>query len=106
MPHHWLFDQASLIIHHGGFGTTAAGLRAGVPSLVIPHIIDQFYWGQRVYQLGVGPQPISRGQLTVPKLFQAISLAQFDVDMRARAYALGQIIRHEADGVTSAVDLI
>src|SRR5512133_1134494 len=51
LPHGWLFEQVSAVIHHGGFGTTAAVLRAGVPGIVIPHVIDQFYWGQRVYEL-------------------------------------------------------
>jgi sterol 3beta-glucosyltransferase len=64
LPHDWLFGQVSAAIHHGGFGTTAAGLRAGVPAIVIPHVIDQFYWGQRVYELGVGPKFIPRGQLS------------------------------------------
>jgi sterol 3beta-glucosyltransferase len=48
LPHGWLFDQVSAVIHHGGFGTTASVLRSGAPGIVIPHVIDQFYWGQRV----------------------------------------------------------
>jgi len=47
IPHDWLLARASGIVHHGGFGTTAAGLRAGIPTLVIPHIIDQFIWGHQ-----------------------------------------------------------
>ena len=58
LPHAWLFEQVSAVIHHGGFGTTAAVLRAGAPGIVIPHVIDQFYWGQQVRELGCGPQPI------------------------------------------------
>lgn len=63
VPHDWLLAHASGLVHHGGFGTTATGFRAGVPSLVIPHIIDQFIWGQKVAELGVGAQPIPRAKL-------------------------------------------
>lgn len=106
MPHSWLFDQVSAVIHHGGFGTTAAVLRAGVPGIVIPHIIDQFYWGMRVNELGTGPKFISRGQLTAQKLCEAITQALSDQKMRQRADNLGSCIREEPDGVKTAVGLI
>jgi UDP:flavonoid glycosyltransferase YjiC (YdhE family) len=103
MPHGWLFDQASAIVHHGGFGTTAAALQAGVPSILIPHVIDQFYWGQRVFELGVSPQFVSRGKLTAENLTAAITLAMEDDDMRSHAAEQGNAIRAEPDGVTAAV---
>jgi sterol 3beta-glucosyltransferase len=103
MPHEWLFNQASMVIHHGGFGTTAATLRAGVPGIVVPHIIDQFYWGQRVFELGVGPKFISRGKLNVQNLSDAVQFIKNDETMREKAGALGRQIREEADGVASAV---
>ena len=106
MPHSWLFDQVSAVIHHGGFGTTAAVLRSGVPGIVVPHIIDQFYWGMRVGELGTGPKFISRGELTVEKLRDAILQSVRDGKMRAKAAALGECIRAEPDGVTTAVRLI
>jgi sterol 3beta-glucosyltransferase len=106
LPHAWLFDQVSAVIHHGGFGTTAAVLRSGVPGIVVPHIIDQFYWGQRVFELGVGPKHIPRSQLGPEKLAQAIAQTQSDPGLRARAAALGECIRTEPDGVTAAVKLI
>jgi UDP:flavonoid glycosyltransferase YjiC (YdhE family) len=106
LPHSWLFDQASMVIHHGGFGTTAAGLRAGVPSIVIPHIIDQFAWGQIVADLGVGPGFITRGKLTAENLASAISQALNDSKIRVRAAQVGQGIRAEPDGVVQAVKLI
>lgn len=106
MPHQWLFDQVDAIVHHGGFGTTAAALRAGVPSIVIPHVIDQFYWGQRVYELGVGPKFISRGELTAEKLAQAIRQTMSEIQMQSKAAELGQAIRAEADGVSLAVQII
>ena len=73
------------MIHHGGFGTTASTLRSGAPGIIVPHIIDQFYWGQRVAELGAGPRPIPRGKLGVDVLRQAITQATQDAGMRQRA---------------------
>jgi sterol 3beta-glucosyltransferase len=106
LPHSWLFEQVGAVIHHGGFGTTAAGLRAGVPAIVIPHVIDQFYWGQRVYELGVGPNFIPRGRLSAEKLAAAISQCRQDDSMRQRAAELGSQIQAEPDGVCTAVEAI
>ena len=106
LPHNWLFTQVSAVIHHGGFGTTAAGLRSGVPSIVIPHIIDQYAWGQTVFDLGVGPKFISRGKLTSENLAHSIALALSDSGIRAKAAQLGKAIRNESDGVMQAVRLI
>ena len=68
LPHSWLLPQCVGLVHHGGFGTTSAGLRAGIPALVIPHIADQFYWGQRLYELGVAVSPIARTKLNTESL--------------------------------------
>jgi sterol 3beta-glucosyltransferase len=106
MPHDWLFGQVAAVVHHGGFGTTAAGLRSGAPGIVIPHIIDQFYWGQRVFELGAGPRFFSRGKMTADRLAQSITLALNDADMRARAATLGAAIRGEPDGVTQSIKFI
>jgi len=54
IPHDWLFPQVTAVVHHGGAGTTAAGFRAGVPTIIIPFIGDQFFWAHRVEKLGVG----------------------------------------------------
>ncbi len=105
VPHDWLLEHASALVHHGGFGTTAAGFRAGIPSLVIPHIIDQFIWGQRVFELGVGPKPISRPKLTVQSLAESLVQMAQDRAMRAKAAKLGENIRVE-HGVESAVRFI
>lgn len=106
LPHQWLFDQVSAVVHHGGFGTTAAVLRAGVPGIVIPHVIDQFYWGQRVFELGVGPKFIARGRLGVRNLQEAIAQALGEEQMRRKAAELGESIRAEPDGVATAVSTI
>ena len=106
MPHDWLFDRVSAVIHHGGFGTTAAGFRSGMPSIVIPHIIDQYYWGQRVFELGVSPNLISCGKLTADNLADAIRQSLTNQTMRAKAAELGDAICREPDGVMGAIKLI
>ncbi len=105
VPHSWLFPQMSAVMHHGGAGTIAAGLRAGVPALITPLAVDQFFWGKRLAELGVGPRPIPQRDLNVEKLTQALQQATQDETMRARAQVLGQAIRAE-DGVQQAVKLI
>ncbi len=105
VPHDWLFPQVSAVVHHGGAGTTAAGLRAGKPSVIVPFIADQPFWGRRVRDLGVGPAPIPQKQLTVAALADAISTTVNDATMRNRAAQLGEAIRAE-DGVARAVEII
>jgi UDP:flavonoid glycosyltransferase YjiC (YdhE family) len=104
-PHDWLFLRVAAVVHHGGAGTTAAGLRAGVPSIVIPFLIDQPFWGKRVHDLGVGPAPIPRSKLTVDRLAQAIHEAVTNKAMRQRAADLGAKIQAE-DGIANAVKII
>ncbi len=105
VPHSWLFPQMAAVVHHGGAGTTAAGLRAGVPSIITPFFGDQPFWGKRVADLGVGPAPIPKKRLTAEKLAQAITEAVNDTRMRQRAAELGSKIRAE-DGVGQAAALI
>jgi sterol 3beta-glucosyltransferase len=105
VPHSWLFSQVAAVVHHGGAGTTAAGLRAGVPSIIIPFFGDQPFWGQRVATLGVGPDPIPRKQLTVERLAQAIQTAVTDRAMIRRAADLGAKIQAE-DGIANAVAIV
>jgi len=105
IPHDWLFARVAAVVHHGGAGTTAAGIRAGVPSLVIPFFGDQFFWGQRVATLGVGPAPIPRKQLTVERLAAALQTMTTDQAMQQRAAQLGAQVQAE-DGVARAVALI
>lgn len=103
-PHDWLFPQMAAVVHHGGAGTTAAGLRAGVPTVIVPHMQDQPYWGQRVYDMGVGPRPIPYGKLTAENLARSITLAVHSQVIRERAKQVGQKIRGE-DGVGQAIEV-
>lgn len=102
VPYDWLFPRISAVVHHGGAGTTAASLRAGLPTVIIPFILDQFFWGKRVFELGAGPRPIPRKSLQAETLATAISVATTDPGMRERASALGVRIRNE-NGVARAV---
>jgi UDP:flavonoid glycosyltransferase YjiC (YdhE family) len=104
-PHDWLFPRVSAVVHHGGAGTTAAGLRAGRPTLVIPFYADQPFWGRRVHALGAGPQPLSPKKLTAGRLAGAIQLTAKDPAMRTRAGAVGEKIRGE-NGVERAAEIV
>lgn len=104
VPHDWLLPRCKMIIHHGGAGTTSAGLRAGIPNVIIPFTADQPFWGRRVYLVGAGPKPILVKKLSVVNLAHAIAEADNHVT-RKRAQVIGQKIRSE-DGARSAVDLI
>ena len=101
-PHDWLFPRMAGVVHHGGAGTTAAGLRAGVPTTVVSHMADQPYWGRRVHELGVGTSLIRRHELTTERLAAAISQMATDTTMQQKAAELGHHIRQE-DGVSNAV---
>lgn len=104
-PHRWLFPRMAAVVHHGGAGTTAAGLRAGAPSVIVPHFADQPFWGRRVQALGVGPEAVPRHKLTADRLAKAIRQAVADEGMQRRAEALAAKIAAE-DGVGTAVGLI
>ena len=90
------------VVHHGGAGTTGAGLRAGVPNIVVPFTADQPFWAARVRALGAGPEPIPLRNLTAETLAAAIDAALHDGAMRARCAALGKKIDAE-NGVDRAV---
>lgn len=104
-PHSWLFPRMAAVVHHGGAGTTAEGLRAGVPTVIVPFVFDQLFWGARIKALGLGPDPIPRKKLTAERLADAISRAVSDDPMRQRARLCGEAIRAE-DGVGGAVDIV
>jgi UDP:flavonoid glycosyltransferase YjiC (YdhE family) len=105
VPHSYLFPRVSAVVHHGGAGTTGAGLRAGKPTVIVPYLSDQPFWGWRVQKLGVGPAPIPRLKLTAEKLAAAITQAVTDEGMVSRAAAMGEKIRSE-DGVGNAVQAV
>jgi sterol 3beta-glucosyltransferase len=105
VPHDWLFPRVAGVVHHGGAGTIAAGLLAGQPSLLVPLGADQFFWGKRIRDLGLGPAPIPRRKLTARRLGAALLELTDDCEARKRAQAFGQILREE-DGVAQAVAVL
>jgi sterol 3beta-glucosyltransferase len=72
-PHDWLLPKCCAVVHHGGAGTVAAGLRFGLPTMVCPFFADQFMWGYFVERAGVGPKAISVNKLTPELLAEALN---------------------------------
>ena len=93
-PHSWLFTQVSAIVHHGGAGTSAAGFRSGVPSIITPFSNDQFAWAARSYDLGVGAHPVPIKKLTVENLVESLRFVDQD-KIRNQAKSLGEKIAQE-----------
>lgn len=103
-PHDWLFPRSSLVIHHGGAGTSHTASRAGVPSVVIPFAGDQFFWADRLTAVGVAPQYVPHTKLDGISLSRLIAFAE-DPDVIQRAKALGNAMAME-DGVSCAVEYV
>ncbi|XP_054786841.1 sterol 3-beta-glucosyltransferase UGT80B1 [Prosopis cineraria] len=101
-PHDWLFPQCSAVVHHGGAGTTATGLKAGCPTTIVPFFGDQFFWGDRIHQIGLGPAPIPISELSVDKLSSAITF-MLQPEVKSKAMNIAMLIENE-DGVAAAVD--
>lgn len=100
-PHDELFRRVKVAVHHGGAGTTGSAVRAGVPSVVVPHFADQFYWGQRLQALGVAPRPVPRAFASERSLARSIGAA-LDPETVSRAAELAARVAPE-DGCGRAV---
>jgi UDP:flavonoid glycosyltransferase YjiC (YdhE family) len=105
IPHEWLFPHMGAVVHHAGAGTTAAGLRAGVPTVAVPLASDQPFWASRLERLGVGPRPIAFGRLSVDALAAAVRAALEHPGYRDQARRVAEAIATE-DGAGQAVDAI
>lgn len=99
-PHDWLFPRCRAVCHHGGAGTTAAGLRAGLPTVIVPFFGDQFFWGRIVADAGAGPEPIPIRRLDVERLTAAFDACRRP-QIRERATELGALLR-ASDGAELA----
>ncbi|MBS2033663.1 glycosyltransferase family 1 protein [bacterium] len=102
--HAWLFPQMAALVHHGGAGTVAAGLRAGKAAVIVPHMGDQPGWGRRLEELGVAPRPLPKRELSAERLAHSMTQA-LDPAVRQRARLLGLQMAQE-DGVEQAVSLL
>ena len=103
--HAWLLPQCKAVVHHGGAGTTGAGLRAGIPNIVVPFAGDQPFWGKRVEALGAGPRPIPVKRLSTQGLSAALQQAVDDANMQKKAARIGEMIQAE-QGVGEMIRLV
>ncbi|XP_031505147.1 sterol 3-beta-glucosyltransferase isoform X3 [Nymphaea colorata] len=116
IPYKWVFSRCSIAVHHGGSGSTAAALSTGIPQILCPFILDQFYWAERMSWLGVAPDPLSRSFLIPDEddhisisqaanaLIQAIRSALSD-EIKTRASEVAQKISKE-DGIGKALRIL
>ncbi|CAM2842385.1 glycosyltransferase [Saccharomonospora xinjiangensis] len=102
VPYHALFPRVSVVVHHGGAGTTGTAVAAGRPQIVCPYVADQPFWGRRMHALGVAPRPIRQSALGPDSLARALDAALTDSSMAAAAGELGARVATE-DGIANAV---
>lgn len=104
-PHDALFKRVRAVVHHGGAGTTAAGLRAGLPTLICPQTVDQPFWGRRVHALGCGPRPQPLKHLRTRQFAEGLLELTNTSAYRVRALEMASAIAGE-DGVARAVEIV
>ncbi len=102
LPHSWLFPRMAAVVHHCGAGTTAAGLRAGVPTVAVPGLGDQPFWARRLQDLGLSAGIIPQRALTVDRLADALSVAVTDQALTGRSRRVADLIAAE-DGAADVV---
>jgi UDP:flavonoid glycosyltransferase YjiC (YdhE family) len=96
-PHLDLFPRTAAVIHHGGAGTTATSAVSGAPQIIVPHALDQYYWGHQIHKSGLGPKPIPRDHLTSRRLAEAIRECHGNNQMQAKARAVQKtIMKHNS----------
>ena len=105
IPHSWIFPKVKAVVHHGGAGTTAAGLRWGKPTLIIPFSGDQFFWGSQIYKNGCGPKPISRKHLNSRSLTDSLSDLYTNMKYYKSAQTISSNLAKE-HGISTAADII
>jgi sterol 3beta-glucosyltransferase len=103
VPHDWLFPRMAAVVHHAGAGTTAAGLRAGVPAVPVPVLADQPFWANRLHALGAATAPIPLSRLTADRLAGALRAVLTDPHFAARAQAVSARLASE-DGATRILE--
>jgi UDP:flavonoid glycosyltransferase YjiC (YdhE family) len=106
VSHAELFPKLAAIVHHGGAGTTTTAARAGVPQILVPHVLDQFYWARRVALLGLGPPPVPRNRFSGARLAAALSMTLDNETLRERARSLGERLRSRVHAGADPAKLI
>jgi len=105
-PHLKLFPKMAAVIHHGGAGTTATTAVSGVPQIIVPHLLDQYYWGNQIYQSQLGPKPIWRSELTSQKLAEAIRKCLSNEQFRQKARQTSGIIKQQDSLELTATEIM
>lgn len=102
VSHHALLPRMRAAVHHGGSGTTAAVARAGIPQLILPHLMDQYYWGREIHRHGLGPKMLKIRGLKAGSLQKAMAQLLRDDGMQSRAQRLGERLK-QTQGLDNAV---
>lgn len=105
VPHDLVYPRCAAVVHHGGSGTTQTAMTAGVPSVIVPHVFDQFTWGNVVHALGAGTKPLPRKKLKPGPLAELVNEAANSKEMHERAAELGRALAEE-DGQAEAVRFV
>ncbi len=103
VPHDWLFERCSVVVHHCGAGTSQQAARSGVPSIPVPFTADQPFWATRLHRLGIASAPLNPRKLTSEDIRTALVQATAD-PTRQRALVVAQLMAAERDGVATAVE--
>lgn len=96
VEHAALLPRVAAVVHHGGAGTTTTAARAGVPQILVPHLMDQYYWAHRLHSLGVAPPPLSRRRFRAHRLAETLRAVLDNELMAERARELGERLRAQA----------
>lgn len=105
VPHAKLFPKMAAVVHHGGSGTTHTAARAGVPQIIIPHAVDQFFWGEQIFRLKLGPKPVSIFKLTSRKLIDRISKVYSTSEFKLNAVNIAKELS-KTDGIKDTYNYI
>jgi UDP:flavonoid glycosyltransferase YjiC (YdhE family) len=104
-PHTKLFPRCAAVVHHGGAGTTHAAARAGVPQVLMPQLLDQFYWADRVQRVGIGPTKVPRHDDDPELLAQALRECVGSTEVRDRARAIAEsLVQNGAERLATALE--
>lgn len=106
IPHEHLFHHAAFVMHHGGAGTTTNAAKAGVPQMIVPHGVDQFFWGDVIHKKGLGSEPLARKLLNVADISTRVG---YILENKARLDAKAQEVAaklNREDGLKVAMDAV
>jgi squalene-hopene/tetraprenyl-beta-curcumene cyclase len=106
IPHDWLLPRAHGFVHHGGAGHTAAGMKAGVPMLVLPFFLDQNFWAAKVAQLGLGPAPFPFEDMSEENLLASLQELLLSDTYSERSQEMRSRLSAEPEGGQVVADML